>query len=77
VTLRFDVSAGDAEVIRATLARLRLRGGFGADCDDGVLLADLARNALVAWSSAGHATHRRAFPRVHPPLPELRKHSRG
>jgi hypothetical protein len=47
VTLRFDVSAADAEVIRATLARLRLQGGFGADCDDGVLLADLARNALV------------------------------
>jgi hypothetical protein len=47
VTLRFDVSAADAEVIRATLARLRLQGGFGVDCDDGVLLADLARNALV------------------------------
>jgi hypothetical protein len=47
VTLRFDVSAADAEVIRATLARLRLQGGFGADCDDGVLLADLARNGLV------------------------------
>jgi hypothetical protein len=47
VTLRFDVSVADAEVIRATLARLRLQGGFGADCDDGVLLADLARNALV------------------------------
>jgi hypothetical protein len=47
VTLRFDVSAADAEVVRATLARLRLQGGFGADCDDGVLLADLARNALV------------------------------
>jgi hypothetical protein len=47
VTLRFDVSAADAEVIRATLAHLRLQGGFGADCDDGVLLADLARNALV------------------------------
>ena len=45
--LRFDVSAADAEVIRATLARLRLQGGFGADCDDGVLLADLARNALI------------------------------
>jgi hypothetical protein len=47
VMLRFDVSAADAEVVRATLARLRLQGGFGADCDDGVLLADLARNALV------------------------------
>jgi hypothetical protein len=47
VTLRFDVSAADAEVIRATLSRLRLQGGFGAGCDDGVLLADLARNALV------------------------------
>jgi hypothetical protein len=47
VTLRFDVSAADAEVIRATLARLRLQGGFGTDCDDGVLLADLARNALI------------------------------
>jgi hypothetical protein len=47
VTLRFDVSAADAEVIRATLARLRLQGGFGADCEDGVLLADLARNALI------------------------------
>jgi 5-methylcytosine-specific restriction endonuclease McrA len=47
VTLRFDVSSADAEVVRATLARLRLQGGFGADCDDGVLLADLARNALV------------------------------
>jgi hypothetical protein len=47
VTLRFDVSAADAEVIRATLARLRLQGGFGADCDDGVLLTDLARNALL------------------------------
>jgi 5-methylcytosine-specific restriction endonuclease McrA len=52
VTLRFDVSAGDAEVVRATLARLRLQGGFGADCDDGVLLADLARNALVAMEQA-------------------------
>jgi hypothetical protein len=48
VTLRFDVSAADAEVVRATLARLRLQGGFGADCADGVLLADIARNALVA-----------------------------
>ena len=47
MTLRFDVSAADAEVIRATLARLRLQAGFGADCDDGVLLADLARNALI------------------------------
>jgi hypothetical protein len=47
VTLRFDVSAADAEVVRATLARLRLQGGFGADCGDGGLLADLARNALV------------------------------
>jgi hypothetical protein len=75
VTLRFDVSAADAEVIRATLARLRLQGGFGADCDDGVLLADLARNALVDLEQ--RATHRRAFPRVDPPLPELRKHSRG
>jgi 5-methylcytosine-specific restriction endonuclease McrA len=52
VTLRFDVSAADAEVVRATLARLRLQGGFGADCDDGVLLADLARNALVAMDQA-------------------------
>jgi hypothetical protein len=47
VTLRFDVSAADAEVVRATLARLRRQGGFGPDCDDGVLLVDLARNALV------------------------------
>ena len=52
VTLRFDLSAGDAEVVRATLARLRLQGGFGTNCDDGVLLADLARNALVAMEQA-------------------------
>ena len=48
VTLRFDLSAADAETLRAALARLRLSGGFGPDCDDGVLLADLARNALHA-----------------------------
>jgi hypothetical protein len=52
VTLRFDLSAADAEVVRATLARLRLQGGFGTDCDDGVLLADLARNALDAMEQA-------------------------
>jgi 5-methylcytosine-specific restriction endonuclease McrA len=52
VTLRFDLSAGDAEVVRATLARLRLQGGFGTDCDDGVLLADLAHNALDAMEQA-------------------------
>jgi hypothetical protein len=52
VLLRFDVSAADAEVIRATLARLRLQGGFGADCDDGVLLADLARSALIDLEQA-------------------------
>ncbi len=52
VTLRFELSAGDAEVVRATLARLRLLGGFGTDCDDGVLLADLARNALAVIDEA-------------------------
>jgi 5-methylcytosine-specific restriction endonuclease McrA len=56
VTLRFDLSAADAEVVRATLARLRLQGGFGTDCDDGVLLADLARNALVAMEKDPAAT---------------------
>jgi 5-methylcytosine-specific restriction endonuclease McrA len=48
LTLRFDVSAADAEVIRATLARLRLQGGFGPDADDGALLADIARSVLHA-----------------------------
>jgi hypothetical protein len=56
VTLRFDLSAADAEVVRATLARLRLQGGFGTGCDDGVLLADLARNALIAMEKDPAAT---------------------
>ena len=52
MTLRFDVTAADAEVVRALFARLRLQGGFGTDCADGVLLADLARNALTAFEAA-------------------------
>jgi hypothetical protein len=43
LTLRFEMSAAQAEVLRHTLARLRLDGGFGDDVDDGLLLAEMAR----------------------------------
>jgi hypothetical protein len=43
VTLRFEMSAANAEVLRHALARLRLDGGFGDDVDDGQLLAEMAR----------------------------------
>jgi hypothetical protein len=43
VTLRFEMSAAHADVLRHALARLRLEGGFGDDVDDGLLLAEMAR----------------------------------
>jgi hypothetical protein len=44
-TLRFEVDAAEAEVIRAALAQLRVQGGFGPDVGDGALLAEFARAA--------------------------------
>jgi hypothetical protein len=43
VTLRFEMSAASADVLRFVLARLRLEGGFGDDVDNGLLLAEMAR----------------------------------
>lgn len=51
VALRFDMSAAEAEAVRAALSRLRLRGGLGPEADDGALLADLARHALQTMES--------------------------
>jgi hypothetical protein len=56
VTLRFEVSAADAEVIRAALARARLQGGLGPDADNGALLADIARNTLIAMEQGTAAS---------------------
>jgi hypothetical protein len=53
VTLRFEMSAADADVLRHTLARLRLDGGFGEDVEGGALLAETARRI-------GHDLDRRA-----------------
>jgi hypothetical protein len=47
VTLRFEMSAASADVLRQALARLRLQGGFGDDVDDGDLLAEMARRVCL------------------------------
>jgi hypothetical protein len=47
VRVTVSMSAADADVLAAAFARLRLDGGFGADVENGTLLAEMARRMLA------------------------------